>query len=77
MVYSDYLKLFRNIMYNGKGGIVVDELLLGRQYGGVAIFVNKTLNVSYLKLIVKIKECAVVCVNLINILFYFINLHDM
>ena len=25
----------------GKSGIVVDELLLGRPYGGVAIFVNK------------------------------------
>ena len=54
----------------GKGGIVVDELLLGCPYGGVAIFVNKTLNVSYLKLIVKVKECVLFCVNLMNILFY-------
>ena len=70
MVLCDYLKLFRDIMYMVKSGIVVEELLLGRPYGGVAIFVNKTLNVLYLKSIVKVKDCALFCVNLMNILFY-------
>ena len=54
----------------GKSGIVVDELLLGRRYGGVAIFVNKNIKCFISEVDVKVKECALFCVNLMNILFY-------
>ena len=53
----------------GKSGIVVDELLLGRPYDGVAIFNNKNMK-CFISEVEKIKECALFCENLRNIQFY-------
>ena len=46
----------------GKSGIVVDELLLGRPYGGVAIFINKNIKCFISEVDCESKRlCTVLC----------------
>ena len=53
-----------------KSGIIVDELLFGRPYGGVAIFLNKNMKCFISEVDWESKRVCVFYVNLMNILFY-------
>ena len=53
-------EIFQRHHVYGKSGIVVDELFLGRPYGGVAIFVNKNILISEVDCESK-RVCAVLC----------------